>query len=176
MKAFSKFILWITFIHFSLYAQPLSMEGIGQQIQSSLPKLIKGTNRVIVENIYSQTNYVPLWAGKANERKTSQLIQALKDPLYNYKNKSFDQKALTNDISESKKMAVHARLDLMLTNSMVRLVRFIVQGDVDWTLVQNKLKALKQSDDVRADWEMDIKPFPNQRDLINAIANGTIHS
>ena len=184
MKAFSKFILWITFIHFSLYAQPLSMEGIGQQIQASLPKLIKGTNRVIVENIYTQTNYVPLWAGKANERKTSQLIQALKNPLYNYKNKSFDQKALTklfylldnNDISESKKMAVHARLDLMLTNSMVRLVRFIVQGDVDWTLVQNKLKALKQSDDVRADWEMDIKPFPNQRDLINAIANGTIHS
>ena len=184
LKALSKLILWISLIHFSLYAQTASMENIGQNIQISLPKLIKGKNRQIVENIYTQTNYVPLWAGKANERKTSQLIQALKDPLYNYKNQSFDQKAITklfylldnNDISESKKMAVYARLDLMLTNSMVRLVRFIVQGDVDWALVQKKLKALKQSDDVRADWEMNIRPFPNQHDLVNAIANGTIHA
>ncbi len=183
MRFFLTFLFLIFFLS-PLQAESLSMENIGKNIQTSLPKLLKGKNRIIVENIYTQTNYVPLWAGKANERKTSQLIQALKNPLYNYKNKSFDQKAITklfylldnNDISESKKMVVYARLDLMLTNSMVRLVRFIVQGDVDWALVQTKLKALKQSDDIRADWEMSIKPFPNQRDLVNAIANGTIHS
>jgi murein L,D-transpeptidase YcbB/YkuD len=160
------------------------MEGIGQTIQSSLPKLLKGKNKGIVENIYQQNNYMPLWAGKANEKKTAQLIQALKDPLFNYKNKSFDQKAIkklfylldNNAISERKKMLVYARLDLMLTNSMVRLVRFIVQGDVDWNLVQNKLKALKESDDVRADWEMDPKPFPDQQKLTHAIVNGNIRA
>jgi len=179
-----KLILLTLFLHFSLYAQNLSTESIGQTIQSSLPKLLKGKNKEIVENIYQQTNYVPLWAGKSNEKKTAQLIQALKDPLFNYKNKSFDQKAITklfymldnNEISERKKMLVYARLDLMLTNSMVRLVRFIVQGDVDWNLVQNKLKALKESDDVRADWEMNPKSFPDQQKLINAIANGTIRT
>ena len=127
---------------------------------------------------------MPLWAGKANEKKTAQLIQALKDPLFNYKNKSFDQKAIkklfylldNNAISERKKMLVYARLDLMLTNSMVRLVRFIVQGDVDWNLVQHKLKALKESDDVRADWEMNPKPFPDQKKLLHAIANGNIRA
>ncbi len=183
MKHF-KLILLTLFLHFSLYAQNLSTESIGQTIQSSLPKLLKGKNKEIVENIYQQTNYVPLWAGKSNEKKTAQLIQALKDPLFNYKNKSFDQKAITklfymldnNEISERKKMLVYARLDLMLTNSMVRLVRFIVQGDVDWNLVQNKLKALKESDDVRADWEMNPKSFPDQQKLINAIANGTIRT
>jgi murein L,D-transpeptidase YcbB/YkuD len=160
------------------------MESIGQTIQSSLPKLLKGKNKGIVEHIYQQSNYMPLWAGKSNEKKTAQLIQALKDPLFNYKNKSFDQKAIkklfylldNNDISERKKMLVYARLDLMLTNSMVRLVRFIVQGDVDWNLVQNKLKALKESDDVRADWEMSPKSFPDQQKLVNAIANGTIRT
>ena len=160
------------------------MESIGQNIQSSLPKLLKGQNKTIVENIYIQTNYVPLWSGKANERKTAQLIQALKDPLFNYKKKSFDQKAIAklfymldnNDITENKKTAVYARLDLMLTNSMVRLVRFIVEGDVDWRLVQSKLKALKGSDDVTADWEIQVKTFPSQQDLVNAIANGTIRS
>ncbi|HHO65469.1 MAG TPA: murein L,D-transpeptidase, partial [Epsilonproteobacteria bacterium] len=160
------------------------MEGIGQTIQSSLPRLLKGKNKAIVENIYQQSNYMPLWAGKANEKKTAQLIQALKDPLFNYKNKSFDQKAIkklfylldNNAISERKKMLVYARLDLMLTNSMVRLVRFIVQGDVDWNLVQHKLKALKESDDVRADWEMNPKPFPDQKKLLHAIANGNIRA
>jgi murein L,D-transpeptidase YcbB/YkuD len=51
-----------------------------------------------------------------------------------------------------------------------------VQGDVDWGLVQNKLKALKESDDVRADWEMKPKAFPNEQELTNAITNGTIRS
>ncbi len=183
MKHF-KLILFALFFHLSLYAQPLSMEGIGETIQSSLPKLLKGKNKGIVENIYQQSNYLPLWAGKSNERKTAQLIQALKDPLFNYKNKSFDQKAIkklfymldNNTISDRKKILVYARLDLMLTNSMVRLVRFIVQGDVDWALVQHKLKALKESDDVRADWEMNPKAFPDEQALINAIVNGNIRS
>ena len=179
-----KTILFTLLLTFSLHAQPLSMENVGQNIQTSLPTLLKGQNREIVANIYAQTNYVPLWVGKNNEKKTSQLIQALKDPLFNYKEKSFDQKAIAklyymldnNEISGQKKTRVYARLDLLLTNSMVRLVRFIVQGDVDWKLVTQKLKTLKASDDVRADWEIKVKTFPSQQDLINAIANGTIHS
>ena len=177
-----KLIAVLLLLHFTLHAQPLSMENIGQNIQSSLPKVLKGKNRQIVEDIYANTNYKPLWAGKANEHKTSQLIHALNTPLFNYKNKSFDQKAIkrlfymldNNNISEQKKSAVYARLDVMLTNSMVRLVRFIVQGDVDWGLVQNKLKALKQNDDVTADWEMTFKPFPDQKVLLSAIVKGNI--
>jgi murein L,D-transpeptidase YcbB/YkuD len=169
-------------MHLTLNAQPLSMDTIGQNIQTSLPKVLKGKNRQIVEDIYSKTNYMPLWAGKKNEHKTSQLIHAFNTPLFNYKNKSFDQKAIkrlfymldNNDISEQKKSRVYARLDIMLTNSMVRLVRFIVQGDVDWSLVQNKLKNLKQSDDVAADWEMKVKPFPNQEALRTSIIKGDI--
>jgi len=179
-----KTILFTLLLTFSLHAQALSMESVGQNIQTSLPTLLKGQNKEIVANIYAQTNYVPLWVGKNNEKKTAQLIQALKNPLFNYKEKSFDQKAIAklfymldnNEISTQKKTRVYARLDLLLTNSMVRLVRFIVQGDVDWNLVQQKLKILKESDDVRADWEMQLKDFPSQPDLVNAIANGTINA
>ena len=179
-----KLITLILCLNLWLHAQPLSMETIGQTIQSTLPNVIKGKNSQVVANIYAKTNYMPLWTGKMNEHKTSELIQAMKDPLFNYKNKSFDQKAIkklffmldNNDITEAKKLAVHARLDLMLTNSLVRLVSFIVQGDVDWSLVQSKLKRLRQSDDIGADWEMKVKPFPNQEFLISAIVNGNIHS
>jgi len=160
------------------------MENITINLQSLLQTHLKGQNKNIVQNIYIQTGNKPLWIGNYNIKKMSQLIQALKDPLFNYKNKSFDQKAIkkllynldNNSVSTKKQSAVYARLDLLLTNSMVRLVRFIVQGDVDWELVQKKFKSLKESDDIRIDWEMSTKPFPNQDKLISAIVNGNIRS
>ncbi len=181
---FTILVLSILLLPAALMSAPLSMDAIGQNIQTSLPKLLKGKNAAIVQNIYNKTGFAPLWTGKKNSKKSAQLIYALKNPYYNYKHKSFDQKAITklyymldnDNISEQKKILVHARLDLLLTNSMVRLVRFIVQGDVDWALVQQKLKTLKQSDDISADWEMKSKPFPAEEQLIAAIVSGNIHS
>ena len=176
-------ILFIFLAQISLQAQTLSMETIAANIQKSLPTHLKGKNKTIVKNLYAKTSNKPLWIGKKNEKKMSQLIQALNDPLFNYKNKSFDQKSIkrlfflldNNEISAAKQAAVYARLDLILSNSMVRLVRFIVQGDVDWKLVQTKLNALEESDDIRANWEMSLKKFPNEKQLISAIVNANIH-
>ncbi len=184
LKHIKLIVLTFILLPLTLMSAPLSMDMIGQNIQASLPKLLKGKNAEIVNNIYSKTGFVPLWIGKKNAKKSSQLIYALKNPYYNYKDKPFDQKAIkelyymldNNNISEQKKIAVYARLDILMTNSMVRLVRFIVEGDVDWGLVQKKLKALKESDDVRADWEMKVKTFPDQQALIAAIASGNIHN
>jgi len=169
-------------IQFAASAQTLNMENISGNLQNLLQTHLKGQNKTIVQNIYAQTGNKPLWTGTQNTKKMSQLIQALKDPLFNYKNKQFDQKAIkkllynldNNSVSGKKQAAVYARLDLLLTNSMVRLIRFIVQGDVDWNLVQKKFKALKSSDDIRIDWEMSSKPFPNQGQLTSAIVNGNI--
>ncbi|MCD6212973.1 MAG: L,D-transpeptidase family protein [Sulfurovum sp.] len=158
------------------------MENITGDLQGLLQTHLKGQNKAIIQKIYAQTGNKPLWIGSQNRKKMSQLIQALKDPLFNYKNRQFDQKAIkkllynldNNSVSSGKQAAVYARLDLALTNSMVRLVRFIVQGDVDWNLVQRKFKALKGSDDIRIDWEMSPKAFPNQGQLTSAIVNGNI--
>ena len=100
-----------------------------------------------------------------------------------YKNKSFDQTSIkqlfyqldNGEISQRRQAAAYAKLDLVLTSSMVRLVRFIVQGDVDWNLVQKKLNTLEQSDDIAARWEMTPKAFPNEDELISAIENDTIY-
>lgn len=167
-----------------LLAQPLSVESIGTNIQESLPRHIKGENKEIIQNIYTSAGYQPLWVGDNNKKKTSELIQALNDPLFNYKDKSFDQASIkrlfylldNGEVSAEKQASVYARLDLILTSSMVRLVRFIVQGDVDWNLVQQKLNRLKQSEDVTARWEMTMKPFPDQQQLFSAMVNGNIYS
>lgn len=177
------FIIFIVLFQNYLYAQALTMENISENIMQGLQSRVKGENKEIIQNIYEQTGNKALWIGKNNEKKASDLIQALNDPLFNYKNKSFDQSSISrlyymldnSEISTSKKAAVYARLDLVLTSSMVRLVRFIVQGDVDWTLVQKKMLALEESDDIKAKWEMSSKEFPNQKTLISTIVNGNIY-
>ena len=177
-------LLFIGLLQIHLYAEALSIENISTHIKQGLQTRIKGQNKPIIQNIYAQTGYKPLWIGSQNKIKTGHLIQALNDPLFNYKNKSFDQTSIkllfyqldNGEISRNKQAAAYAKLDLVLTSSMVRLVRFIVQGDVDWNLVQEKLNTLKQSDDIVARWEMSPKAFPDQRDLIAAINDGTIYT
>jgi len=176
-------ILFIVLFQNYLHAEALTMENISANIMQGLQSRIKGENKAIIQNIYRHTGNKALWIGKNNEKKASELIQALNDPLFNYKNKSFDQASISRlfymldngEIPAYKKAAVYARLDLILTSSMVRLVRFIVQGDVDWTLVQKKMHALEKSDDIKAKWEMSPRAFPNQKTLISAIVHGNIY-
>jgi len=166
-----------------LHAETLSLENIYTLIQKGLQTRISGQNKPIIQNIYAQTGDKPLWIGNQNKTKTSLLIQALNDPLFNYKNKSFDQKSIKHlfyqldngEISQAKQASAYAKLDLVLTSSLVRLVRFIVQGDVDWNLVQEKMNTLEQSDDITARWEMEPKAFPDLNELISAIENGDIY-
>ena len=177
------YLLLFSFVlNISLDAQALSLNTISTNIQNDLQSKLSGKNKIIVQNLYARTGNKPLWIGAANKRKMSQLIQALNNPLYNYKNKVFNQKAIkkltymldNNQYSTNKKAAVYSRLDIVLSSAFVYLVRFIVEGDVDWDLVQKKFKALKESNDIRADWEMSPKAFPNEKTLAQAVSNGNI--
>jgi murein L,D-transpeptidase YcbB/YkuD len=179
---FLHLLLFLFFLNSPLSAQALSVETISANIQRDLQTKLSGQNKTIVQNLYNRTGNKPLWIGTANKQKMSQLIQALNNPLYNYKEKPFNQKAIkkltymldNNQYSASKKAAVYARLDIILSSAFVYLVRFIVQGDVDWDLVQKKFKALRKSDDIRADWEMTPKSFPSEDALVQAVSNGNI--
>ena len=180
---FASLLIFLLFILSPLQAEALSIENISAHIQKGLQTRIQGQNKPIIQDIYAQTGDKPLWIGSKNRTKTSHLIQALNDPLFNYKNKSFDQTSIKHlfyqldngEISQAKQASAYAKLDLVLTSSLVRLVRFIVQGDVDWNLVQEKLNNLEQSDDIVARWEMSPKPFPDQDELISAIEDNSIY-
>lgn len=171
-------------IHTSLTAQIFTVENISQHIVSSTQKYLKGKNQPIVAAIYAQNYYRPLWVQNHQKAKMAQLLNAIKNPFFNYKNKSFDQKSIgkllfeldNNEINPAQKARVYGRLDVILTNSFVRLVRFIVQGDVDWNLVQAKLKALKESDNIKAYWDMSIKQMPKSGHLATIIKEGNIYS
>jgi murein L,D-transpeptidase YcbB/YkuD len=169
---------------FVTFASALSIDDISYNLQDSLQNKLSlsNPNASLIKQTYKASKNKPVWV--TNKAKMSELIQALKNPMYNYKNKAFDQKAIkkllyyldNNAISSQKKALVYARLDLLLTNSYIRLIRFITQSDVDWQLVQKKLQALKEDEDISAVWEMHIKPMPKSKYIINSILNNQVIS
>ncbi len=176
--------IFIIFLNTNTYAQELNSENISKDIKEGLQNRLKGKNRDIIQHIYEETGYKALWIGEKNKDKASHLIQALNNSLFNYKDISFERKRISrlfflldnNEIKRGEQAKVYARLDLLLTSAMVQLVRFIVQGDVDWTLVQKKLNVLKENNDITAVWEMKPKNFPDQTKLIEAIENDDIYN
>jgi len=182
VKRFASLLLLALFTQTPLMAQGSLDSAIEESLVQSLAHHIKGKNRPLIENIYHTTGDKPLWIGEVNAKKTSELIQALNNPFFNYKNKNFDRTSISklyylldnNEVTPSQRAKIYARLDLLLTSSMIRLVRFIVQGDVDWALVQQKFKALKESDDIKVNWEMSPHSFPDVTQLIIAIEEGEI--
>ena len=174
--------LFVTFT--CLNAATISTEVIGSTIQNSIDTKLSGQNKAIVKGLYEKSGYKPLWVGPANVHRQTQLIKALNNPLFNYKNKPMGRKSIkqlfyqldNNEISQVKMTEVYARLDILLSNSYVSLVRFIVQGDVDWALLRRKMTALKASDDIEAKWEITPKGFPSQEGLYSAVASGEITS
>lgn len=167
-----------------LSAGAISKEDISNSIRVAIDSKLSGRNKNIVKTFYERNGYKPMWVGAANKRRQSGLIKALNNPLYNYKNKLLGSKSIkklfflidNNEISPSKKVEVYARLDILLSNSFVSLVRFMVEGDVDWNLLKKKMKALKASDDIEAKWEITPKKMPSVESIISGIKSGDINS
>lgn len=178
-----RFFVVVLLFQTTIYALNIDENKIITHLQKSLVTNLKGQNKEIVQSLYAATGNKPIWIGEENKTKMNQLIQALKDPLFNYKNRPFDQPSIArlffmldnNTVHPSQRAKIYARLDLLLTNSFVRLVRFIVQGDVDWALVQKKLTALEESDDIISKWEMQPKSMPDIKELKNAVSNPKIY-
>ena len=79
----------------------------------------------MVQNLYANTGYQPLWIN--NNKKIQELLSALKDPLFNYKEKDLGQKEIEKllfmiDNNEVRnKEALYARLDVALSSSFVQI-------------------------------------------------------
>jgi len=180
---FFKIILLFLLFHLNSYAEVITIDNIRSQISNTLHNHLRGKNQNIVRAMYAQIGNSPIWINNTDNTKSSRLINALKNPLFNYKNKGFNQREIaklfyeldTAQIDTSRKAAIYARLDVILTNAFVRLIHFVVIGDVDWNLVQKKLKALKESDDIKSKWEMTTKRMPNTNSILNAAKNGNIN-
>jgi len=137
-------------------------------------------NRAIVGALYTQSEHKPFWVG--SDARIAKVVDALQSTRYNYKNKSFGMGEIkkilfrldNEKMSLGVKLRLYAILDIKLTNAFVSLVRFIQVGDVDWFLVKEKLEALRESNDIKANWEMNPKNMPSVESIYNAMVDHNI--
>lgn len=177
-----RFLLIILIFFTAINAASFDDIGISGEINKSIVSHYIGKDAELVQNLYANAGYNPLWIGEQNQHKTKELLSSLKDPLFNYKEKDFGQKEIEklffmidNDKSANKEQLL-AKLDVALSNSFIKLVKFIAVGDVDWNMVKNKISSLKQSDGTSASWEIQTKDFPDQDILARAVIEGNIES
>jgi len=134
----------------------------------------------IIRQLYGMNQNRPLWIGHANNLNA--LREALQNPYFNYKYKDFYQSQieqytylLQNNMNLDENSQELATLDILLTRAYVALANFIVQSDIDWDKVQDKIAELKETKDITANWEMVRKSSPSASELFKAISSQNIH-
>jgi murein L,D-transpeptidase YcbB/YkuD len=165
-----------------LSAASVSASHIAEHIEEYISAHTDSKNRVLVRSLYATSGYKPFWV--ASDKRIADLIRTLQDIKYNYKEKPFDNYDIkrllyrldNESMSLGVKMRLYAIIDIKLTNSFVSLVRFVRVGDVDWHLVKRKLKDLRESDNIKANWEFNPKSMPSDESIYRAIANGNLSS
>ena len=138
------------------------------------------SERSIIRQLYSLNQNRPLWIGHARNLNT--LRKTLQDPYFNYKYKDLYQSKieqytylLNNQMNLNENENDLATLDILLTRAYVSLTDFIVQSDIDWDKVQEKINGLKTEKDITASWEMVRKTSPSASQLFSAIKNENIY-
>ena len=134
----------------------------------------------IIRQLYGMNQNRPLWIGHAHNLNA--LREALQNPYFNYKYKDFYQSQieqytylLHNDMNLDENSQELAILDILLTRAYLALANFIVQSDIDWDNVQEKIAELKETKDITANWEMVRKNSPSATELFRAISTQNIH-
>ena len=133
----------------------------------------------LIRQLYRKNHNLPLWIGHARNLNT--LREALQNPYYNYKNKDLYQSKierytylLYNNMNLNMHSEELSQLDILLTRAYIKLTKFIVQSDINWDMVQVKMRGMKDEKDITANWEMVRKHMPSSSKLFQAIRNQNI--
>jgi len=169
-----RFLLFLSLILSMLYST-----GLDNQLNSTLTnapyKLAQNPKEQSrIRSLYKMNKNNALWIGHA--RNLNALKEALQNPKFNYKYKDFYQSQieqyshlLHNEMNLNQNVDELLKLDIFLTRAYLSLTDFIVQSDIDWDKVQQKLVNLKEEKDITASWEMVRKKSPSISKLFLAL-------
>jgi murein L,D-transpeptidase YcbB/YkuD len=132
----------------------------------------------LISNIYALNGNKYLWIN--NPTRLQKAVNALSNGYFNYKNKPLNRAKITQllyaldagSLDEYNK----AKLDILVTDAYIKLLKFIRVGDVNWSLVKQKMNSLRDSHDIRATWEMGLKGMPSAKTILSYIQSGRINS
>lgn len=176
-----KYLLLLSIMLSTLYSTQLD-NRINSIINNEPHQLAQNSSkRSIIRQLYSLNQNRPLWIGHARNLNT--LREILQDPYFNYKYKDLYQSKIeqyTYLLHDQMDLNTNANdlavLDILLTRAYVSLADFIVQSDIDWDKVQEKIHGLKAEKDITANWEMVRKSSPTAGRLFAALTSENIHA
>ncbi|MCK4440826.1 MAG: hypothetical protein KAU90_02390, partial [Sulfurovaceae bacterium] len=164
-----RIILILTLIYTTIWSTQLDNQLVSN-IQNESPQ---------IKSIYGMNDNHPLWIGHAQNLNT--LTESLQNLYYNYKEKRFEQNTieeysylLNDNMDLNQNSNELAKLDIALTKSYIELANSIIKSDINWDQVSQKLSELKESKDIKANWEMVKKNLPSTKKLFNALTNQKI--
>lgn len=139
---------------------------------------IKTPFKQTIVELYRLNNNNYLWVNSPSS--LAKVTSALENGYYNYKNKPLHRNEITRYVYALDSGALSAaqkdRLDILVTDAYLRLLKFIRVGDVDWNLVKKKMNALKKEHDIQAVWEMGVKGMPSAGTIYRYIKEGRINA
>ncbi len=147
-------------------------------VNSSIINSIETPYRNLITQIYSLNGNNYIWVN--NSSNLAKASNAFNNGYYNYKEKPLHRREITQllyaldagGLDEYNK----AKLDLLVTDAYVRLLKFVRVGDVRWSLVKDKMRSIKASHDIRATWEMGIKAMPTAKTILQYIRGGRVNA
>ena len=151
---------------------------INANVNINIINSVSSPYKNLISNIYALNANRYLWIN--NPSNLQKAVNALNNGYYNYKNKALNRAKITQllyaldagTLSEYNK----AKLDILVTDAYIKLLKFIRVGDVNWALVKRKMKSLRSSHDIRATWEIHTKGMPSAKTILSYIQSGRVNT
>jgi len=152
------------------------------QIADTLNNRLNSRHYSLISEIYKTNNFKPFWVGPENAGNYAALMNVLENPIYNYQHRNFNLRQIhqlsfsidNGEISARDRSKVMAGLDVIMSDAFIHILQFLQTGDVDWPMVQQKLRRLKETQDVQAVWEIHPKTLPDARELTRILNSGNL--
>jgi murein L,D-transpeptidase YcbB/YkuD len=149
-------------------------------ISNAIKSETSSKSRPFIEQLYRASHFKTIWVDQ--KEKLNALVKALSDIKYNYKNLPLHREILEELLEDIDNEEIEAealpqalaKADVLLSEAFVYLVHFIVSGNVDWKLVEKKIRSLKSSENIKAKWEIPAKKRVNTQTLVHTALKGNI--
>ena len=155
-----------------------SITYIFANVNSTIINSIQTPYRSLISKIYALNGNRYLWIN--NPTNLQKAVNALSNGYYNYKNKPLHRTKITQLLYALDSGGLdeynRAKLDVLVTDAYIRLLKFIRVGDVNWALVKRKMKDLRRTHDIRAVWEFHPKGMPSANVILQYIQSGRVNA
>jgi murein L,D-transpeptidase YcbB/YkuD len=156
----------------------LAISFINANINSSIINSISSPYKALISKMYALNRNNYIWLN--NPSNLQKAVNAFSNEYYNYKNKPLHRTEITKLLYALDSGALDeynkAKLDILITDAYIRLLKFIRIGDVDWALVKRKMASLRKTHDIKAVWEMRVKGMPDANTILKYIQSGRVNA